>query len=204
MIKILKILVLICFFILLIAVFIFFYSKKNKDIQVDINIKPSAVYGYVSSVENDIFYQAISKKSFNLSVKSEDLFAQDVMYIYLREIFKISMQKQSIISLPFNKEDIWAISYDLDGDNVSEILGYYQNDSFCHGETYPFFILKKFNGKYIDIYRGEIPFDISKIVILGTKTNAFFDLAFVKEGGFSEERVYDLVIYNETGKGNGL
>ena len=167
-------------------------------IKVDIDYEPEMCYKYLTSFRNSMLETVDVMKIADVSSESGNLYEKAAIYNYLYKILeKYSWNKDISEDFEIDMSQIWAFSYDLNGDGVDEILGYYQNKLLCDKKGCPFFILKKDKGRYIDIYRNNIMSEKSRIIILKSKHNKFSNIFFASWEFPLGDLPLDLFVYDK-------
>ncbi len=167
-------------------------------IKVNIDYEPKMGYKYLTSFKNSMLENMDIKKIADVSSESGSLYEKSVIYNYLYKILeKYSWNQNLSEDFHLDMSKIWAFSYDLNGDGVDEVLGYYQNKLFCDTKGCQFFILKKQKDRYIDIYRNSIMAEKSRIIILKSKNNRFSNIIFASWEFPLGDLPLDLFVYDK-------
>lgn len=185
----------------LVLLFIFIYTAKTNsnitiDSQIDVNSNIDDVleYGYITvdyEKEGKFFAKQPILKSFHTG---RDLDASktalSIFANYFRDEIIESMknndvkitQKEIDRRIKIVEEENWAVEYDLNGDNVNEIIGFKWDN--CGWTACPLYILSKQDDKkYINIAEEVYtsPYEY-KLNILNSFTNGFHDIGFITGG----------------------
>ncbi len=168
------------------------------EIKVNIDYEPEMGYKYLTSFRNSMLENMDVKKIADVSSESGNLYEKSVIYNYLYKILeKYDWNNKISEDFHLDMSKIWAFSYDLNDDGVDEILGYYQNKLFCDSKGCQFFILKKQNDRYIDIYRNSIMAEKSRIIILKSKHYKFSNIIFAPWQFPPGDLPLDVLVYDK-------
>lgn len=184
-----------------VLLFIVIYTLKTNsnitdDVHIDVNsdINDVLEFGYSAvdyEKEGKFFEKQPILKSFHTGRDSEvSKTALNIFANYFRDEIIESMknndieitQKEIERRIKIVAEDNWAVEYDLNGDNVNEIIGFKWDN--CGWTACPLYVLSKQDDeKYINIAEEVYtsPYEY-KLNILSSSTNGFHDVGFITGG----------------------
>lgn len=171
-------------------------SNITDDSHIDVNsdINDILELGYIAvdyEKEGKFFEKQPILKSFHTGRDSEvSKTALNIFANYFRDEIIESMknndievtQKEIERRIKIVAEENWAVEYDLNGDNVNEIIGFKWDT--CGWTACPLYVLSKQDDeKYINIAEEVYtsPYEY-KLNILSSSTNGFHDIGFITGG----------------------